>query len=150
MLNKTCCVCGVIKPISEFKKTDKWYSNTCKICKKLKDKNYQESFKIKYPEKIKERKESRKYVYNREGHLKRNFNLTTEDYNNLLKKQNNVCAICKKEEVSLRNSFLSVDHCHKTNKIRGLLCVKCNSGIEAFKDNPELIKKAIEYLEKNG
>jgi len=41
-----------------------------------------------------------------------------------------------------------MDHCHKTNKIRGLLCGKCNSAIGFFDDDTELLEKAIDYLKK--
>ena len=41
---------------------------------------------------------------------------------------------------------LAVDHCHKTGKIRGLLCGGCNTSIGSFEDNPELLKNAIKYL----
>jgi hypothetical protein len=59
--------------------------------------------------------------------------------------------ICKKEEVHRNNqntgiSRLSVDHCHNTGKIRGILCTKCNTGLGSFKDNIELLMNAIKYL----
>ena len=50
------------------------------------------------------------------------------------------CFICKRTE------NLNVDHCHKTNEIRGVLCTRCNLGIGYFKDDPMLLKKAIKYL----
>ena len=52
--------------------------------------------------------------------LKR-YGLTKEDYRDKIKKQNNKCSICKKELTSAK-----VDHCHKTGKVRDLLCHKCN------------------------
>ena len=79
--------------------------------------------------------------------------LTLEEYALLLLKQNQRCAICKKEESRLdgtksgRIKVLSVDHDHKTNLVRGLLCGKCNSGMGFFNDNASLLKKAIVYLE---
>ena len=65
----------------------------------------------------------------------------------MLEKQNNKCAICKKD----RNIFkkrLCVDHCHSTGKIRGLLCTNCNQGIGHLKDDLNIIKSAIRYLEE--
>lgn len=67
------------------------------------------------------------------------------------KRQGNVCAICKQQETSIHQSGntreLAVDHCHKTGKIRALLCGKCNLGIGFFDDKPELVREVIKYLE---
>ena len=70
-------------------------------------------------------------------------------------KQNGVCAICKRPEKTIdrkQNKFrrLAVDHCHNTDKIRGLLCFECNTGIGKFKDNPQLIERAAEYIRNEG
>lgn len=70
------------------------------------------------------------------------FGLTAESYWDLYKKQNGKCFICGKKS----SRKLGVDHCHKTNKVRGLLCVSCNVGLGHFKDSTELLKKAIRYL----
>jgi len=87
-----------------------------------------------------------------EDSLMNNHGITLMKYNLILKKQNGVCAICGKKETQ-RNQFslnkLSVDHCHKTNKIRGLLCHKCNKGLGLFDDNIEYLKSAIIYLRQN-
>jgi hypothetical protein len=81
--------------------------------------------------------------------LRVKFNLTVEEYNQILKNQNNACPIC-----GLPTSFLSrnlsVDHDHKTGKIRGLLCENCNVGLGHFKDNPNSLRMAIVYLEKQS
>jgi hypothetical protein len=74
-------------------------------------------------------------------------------YTQLLEKQNYVCDICGKAETS-KNSLgeiqsLSVDHDHKTGKIRGLLCCHCNHLLGSAKDNIIILRKAIEYLCKN-
>jgi hypothetical protein len=76
---------------------------------------------------------------------------TEQDYLNLLESHNHVCAICKKKSLKLSNNSktfksLSVDHCHKTNKVRGLLCDHCNQGIGHFFDNIDLLQAAIDYL----
>lgn len=76
--------------------------------------------------------------------LRRNFGITIEEYNALLEKQNGVCAICQSKHKTMR---LSVDHCHKTGKVRGLLCGRCNTGIGMLLDSPELVTAAKKYLE---
>lgn len=82
--------------------------------------------------------------------LKHNFNITEIEYNNLLKIQNNCCAICKSNfshnHQNGKSASLAVDHCHDTGKIRGLLCSKCNLGLGQFKDNENFLIQAIEYL----
>lgn len=80
--------------------------------------------------------------------------ITYEEYKDLCIKQNNLCAICKKPEITKHwktktNYILSIDHCHKTKKVRGLLCKKCNTSIGFFEDNIELMKNAISYLTKS-
>lgn len=81
-------------------------------------------------------------LYSKEYNLKQNFNLTLEDYNTLLQKQNNVCAICGKT----CSKSLAVDHDHKTGKVRGLLCNNCNRALGHFKDSVENLTNAINYL----
>lgn len=72
--------------------------------------------------------------------LKWKYGLSVEDKEKLRDGQNNVCAICALEK------FLCVDHCHKTSKVRGLLCHDCNKGLGNFSDNPALLDKAASYL----
>lgn len=80
------------------------------------------------------------------------YGITLEIYNQMLKSQNFVCKICKQPEASLLNNKpkpLAVDHCHKTNKVRGLLCSNCNIGIGNLKHNPNLLRAAALYCEEN-
>lgn len=79
--------------------------------------------------------------------IKRKFNITEEEYKSLLKKQNNQCAICKREDDYQR---IGVDHNHTTGKIRGLLCARCNTGIGFLQDDIKLLKEAIKYLKIYG
>jgi hypothetical protein len=77
--------------------------------------------------------------------LRSKYGITLEQYNKILKKQNGVCAICGEKETSKINKILSVDHCHNSKKVRGLLCAKCNKGIGLLKHNFKLLLKAAEY-----
>ena len=90
----------------------------------------------------------------RNNQLKRYFGITLEEYNTLFIKQSGLCAICFKSETIKQFGKikpLSVDHCHKTNKIRGLLCSSCNVGLGHFKDDILLLGSAKKYLiENNG
>ena len=70
------------------------------------------------------------------------YNITESAYQALMESQKGVCAICKNGQ----NKTLFVDHCHTTNRIRGLLCQKCNFGLGLFNDNKELLGAAIKYL----
>ncbi len=70
---------------------------------------------------------------------------TLEDYNNLVLEQENKCGLCEKSRIELKKDLL-VDHCHKTGGVRKLLCHSCNNGLGMFKDDIQLLNKAIEYL----
>lgn len=88
----------------------------------------------------------------RNNNLKRYYGISKEEYNDLSTKQNNCCAICNKQETAIyastkKTKLLSVDHCHKTGKIRGLLCSNCNHGIGKFKDDANLLLAALKYLQ---
>lgn len=69
----------------------------------------------------------------------------------MLDKQGDVCAICKQSGFKMHKNKehgLNLDHCHNTGKIRGWLCDNCNRALGLFKDNVEVMKTAIEYLER--
>lgn len=82
-----------------------------------------------------------------EYHLKRKFGLTIEQYDTLLLKQENRCAICDKHQLEL-GKRLDIDHDHISGKIRGLLCNACNQGIGLFGDSKELVTRALNYLKE--
>jgi hypothetical protein len=71
------------------------------------------------------------------------------DFDALLKEQGGKCAICRSSDAGRKQSGrLSIDHCHVTDVIRGLLCHRCNSMLGLAKDNTETLRNAIAYLEK--
>lgn len=83
----------------------------------------------------------------REKHLKRAYGLSSEAYKLLLSGQSGKCAICgSTTSQSNKRPAFHVDHCHKTGKIRGLLCVLCNQGLGNFRDNAENLQKAAKYI----
>lgn len=82
-------------------------------------------------------------LYRRESMLKTNYGIDLKTYEKMYVRQNGLCAIC--DDVCFAN--LAVDHCHKTGKIRKLLCRACNSALGLFKDDPYLMRQAALYVE---
>jgi hypothetical protein len=83
----------------------------------------------------------------REYALKTRYNITSEIYSQMLKDQNFECAICSVKQEDKTYHF-HVDHCHSTGTVRGLLCSPCNVFLGVSKDNPDVFKRALIYLEK--
>ena len=80
--------------------------------------------------------------------LKRNFGITKKEYNDMFDLQQGRCKICNIHRDELDKN-LCVDHCHKSNKIRGLLCRKCNAGLGIFRDDINIVNSALKYLQSN-
>ena len=106
-----------------------YYKNKETILAKQKQRN------VENPEK--------RYLTNRKSDLKK-YGITIVEYELMEKKQNCRCAICGKKQSGKK---LAVDHCHKTGRVRGLLCGNCNSGIGKLNDDVEILKKALKYLQ---
>ena len=103
-------------------------------------KKYQKAYKSLNKDKCKKLNDNWRY--------KSKYNITLDDYNLMIKNQNGCCAICK-IHFSKNNRALSVDHCHVTNIVRGLLCNNCNLGIAYFQDKILLLENAIKYLKND-
>lgn len=82
-------------------------------------------------------------AYARQRKFKIKYNMTIEDYDQMLSAQQGLCAICQKPKKFKR---LFVDHDHTTGAVRGLLCFKCNTGLGGFEDSPILLTQALQYL----
>ena len=116
--------------------------------------NYRKEYYKKYKDRIdKYNKEYYKKAQRRKririSMLKSKYGITLEQYNSMCKEQNNLCAICSKAETrKIRNKKpkLSVDHDHKTGKVRGLLCSKCNSQVGWYEKCREKVES---YLKSN-
>ena len=96
------------------------------------------------------RQENREKVRetNRRWNFAKHFGITIDDYKVMFENQEGRCAICKVHQTDLPRA-LDVDHCHKTGKIRGLLCGGCNRGLGGFRDNDDILLMAIEYLKQH-
>jgi len=91
------------------------------------------------------RREQRKSALEKPTLYLKKYGITKEDFDKMLEIQQGVCAICSNQE---RGKRLSVDHCHKTGKVRGLLCSSCNTSLGRFNDDTKIMLKAISYIEK--
>ncbi|WP_405149477.1 endonuclease VII domain-containing protein [Sphaerisporangium sp. NBC_01403] len=76
------------------------------------------------------------------------YRITTKEYFALLAEQCGMCAICGSPGERYWRFELAIDHCHTTRKVRGLLCSRCNVGLGSFRDNPEFLRSAADYLER--
>lgn len=118
----------------------------------LKAKERSRLWRLKFPE----RSRSNSLNYQRthpeqvlKWKLKR-YGITPVEYRAITLTQDDLCAICRKEEPNEHKyTRLAVDHCHKTGKVRGLLCSHCNTGLGKFRDSVILLEKAIQYLKKD-
>lgn len=115
-----------------------------KVKKRKDGKKHYRRHKAEVAERIKEarKKDPNKF---RAWRLRYYFGITLEQYNSMLEEQGGVCWICLRPQMK---KFLAVDHDHKTNRIRGLLCGLCNQGLGSFGDSPELLHRAIKYLRR--
>lgn len=139
---KKCNRCGETKPFTEMKSDKTCPDRVRPVCKDCYRKQQRERHRRAKsdPEYMKKVRASR-----RRYDLKREYGITPERYDEMYREHGGVCAICKKS--CSTGKRLSVDHCHGSGKVRGLLCGNCNQGLGKFMDDAELLKSAIKYLE---
>jgi hypothetical protein len=174
-MNKICSKCKIEKNVSEFIECPKGkfgVRGECKICKKQYDIEYRNKYPTRYKEiclKSNYKRKDKLKIYRKINREKRNsylrewgrknpdkkreqkfrnrYKINLPYYNLLATKQSNKCAICGHVPSGAGiDKYLRVDHDHTTKKIRGLLCLKCNSGLGFFKDDIDLLNKAKLYL----
>jgi hypothetical protein len=139
---KICPKCKVTFPRNEYSTRRNGYCKSyCKKCESKYNSQRQMAFIARHPE-LKEKRQ----LENRKAQFKRKYNITLDFYNSMLSTQKNVCAICGGNHIQKNRKYLYVDHCHKTGKVRGLLCMKCNSLLGYANDNVDILKSSIDYL----
>jgi hypothetical protein len=84
--------------------------------------------------------------YDLELHMKRKYGMTFKKYEQMLSDQSGLCAICASPPPDHHKKRLNIDHCHSSGRVRGLLCDACNRALGLFKDDPDVLLKAISYL----
>ena len=155
-LGKICTKCDLDKSLTEYYKDPKRHDGYFSACKECSNKAYYEADRKRRAIK-KLNKPLKKYKhpgkpgspeYARSSRLFTTYGLTLEDFNKIYTEQKGCCWICGISQLEL-DKPLSVDHDHLTGKVRGLLCNNHNIALGLFKDNIDLLEKAIEYLKKN-
>ena len=141
---KICNKCKQEKVLSSFSKSSAnkdGLTTRCKECDNIAKKAWSKN----NPEKA--------YSSMRQNNLKTKYKVDLDWYEKQFKKQDFKCAICETKEnivVGSKNALnFAVDHDHETGKVRGLLCNQCNRALGMFKDNLDVLKKAISYLKKH-
>ena len=158
---KQCKVCAQELPDEKFGTsyhtlsdgTRKAYKDsTCMVCRRKKH--------LENPEKkIIHRKGTSNWYYNNPEKAKtqrlRKYGITLDEYNSMREKQDYCCAVCGRHEDDVEqgratssSTSLQVDHCHDTQKIRGLLCTNCNTMLGKAKDDVSVLEAAITYLKE--
>ena len=135
---KECVVCTIPKDLNEYhsnKSSEDGKVNTCKACKKERDRVNRAS---------PESKDKRRW-----DNLMQRYGITKEEYLSMFQEQEGCCKICSASQLDLKRPLV-VDHCHSSMKVRGLLCDNCNNGLGKFKDNLQFLNNAMEYLIQTG
>lgn len=145
---RTCISCGKRKKVKLFYSgiiVTSSGNDSFRLLKKCKDcskEDVRKRHKLKMDDKniLKRKNYKDRHRYTA---IKTAYGISKEQYDNMLADQDNRCAIC--------NDFMPrpyVDHCHSNNKVRGLLCMKCNTGLGQFRDDIKIMNSAIQYIEK--
>ena len=148
---KKCSKCNLHKLLNRFtndKSRPDGLDYWCRSCKNKLGRKYAKSARGKVLARIRAKRWMKN---NPERHknnvLKRVYGITLEEQKNLFKAQNKCCAICKTKVPSYPGWV--TDHCHAQNKVRGILCNRCNLLLGRAKDNVEILFSAARYLKKH-
>lgn len=143
--SKVCPRCSNLKPIEQFgKRPNGKPKGYCRQCESLYQSGYAET-----PEGRENRRlaNSRWTQGNHAYFINYRYGLSAEQYAEMLDKQGGKCAICGATEPGGRDRVWQVDHCHDSNKVRGLLCGLCNRGLGQFRDDADRLRAAADYLD---
>lgn len=161
-MKKRCTKCGIKKSLNKFSKdksTKDGLQCCCKECRKKYNqmrktktakyrKEYYQTHKVESAEQSKRFDRSEKGKLLKRKHLlKRGYGLTLEQYDEMIKEQDSICAICG--SINSDGRRLCVDHNHETGKIRKLLCHCCNSLVGYAKEDIIILRSTINYLENH-
>lgn len=159
MKPKQCLKCGIVKPpecFSPDRRRADWLQGQCKECRSADEKRRREAT----PPEIRREQNQHRYNTNRQKKrastlawkranpervrayaLRARYGLTPEDVNRMRREQNEECAVCKRPLTPRAH----VDHCHKTGRVRGILCGGCNIVLGHI-EKPGFLESALRYL----
>lgn len=147
--SKFCSSCNLSLDISHFGKRTEYrdgYRNQCNECRSQKQAAYQRARghrKRKPPQPITTPEQSAEL---RRTKLRLKYGLSEDDFARMLAAQSGGCAICGTDKPSGRYGVFCVDHCHETGRIRGLLCLPCNSSLGRLGDTEKAIERVLSYV----
>ncbi len=136
---KWCNKCGEWKVFSEFTVCRSKWDNLCTFCRDCNKQSCHVAHKAN-PERMFDR------------HFKTTYGISVEQVRQMAVEQSDLCGICGKPEhrkLKGQTKRLAVDHNHQTGEVRGLLCSDCNRALGMFKDDTDILLKAVEYLRAN-
>ena len=131
-MERKCCNCQKIKPLTEFYKNKKRLQYECKECTK------------------KRITATRCTERNRDLHYRRTYGITLDDFNRMVLAQGSKCACCGASKPGGKLKNWCVDHDHVTGTVRELLCTNCNLVLGFVKDSPEHLQRLTEYVLKHS
>lgn len=135
---KKCIDCNIEKEDSSFNlrnKKSKLRQSRCKDCES-------KNAKIRYLA-----NREKRITNQRKVNIFNKYGITEEKYNSMFEAQNGKCAICGSKEIKRKGAkYFNIDHCHKNNNVRGLLCHNCNIVLGKIEDSKEWLKQALIYL----
>jgi hypothetical protein len=144
---KCCKYCNIEKDTTEFYTSSRHTDGFLHKCKECSNKYIRERYR-KNPEiyKLTNQRHHNKYPNaKKKNSIKSIYNISLDEYQDILVKQNNSCAICLTHRDSFKKE-LDIDHCHIKNIVRGILCPSCNKALGLFKDSEDILKSALQYL----
>lgn len=133
-MEKRCWCCKTVKPLEAFYRNRGEKDGRCGRCAQCSRDHRKEN-----PERY------RKYKH--DTHLRSNYGVSPERYQEMLAAAHGQCRICKSAEPGGGKRNFAVDHCHETGVVRGLLCNRCNRALGMFGDSADTLRAAAAYLE---
>jgi hypothetical protein len=167
MYMKKCTVCKLEKSIEEFREAKGYKGgrhSQCKGCEadRLREwrKSNPDKTQAQWSRNNAKRKMNGDGYYNpdrkqewsrrrRNSHLKKKYNITLLEWESVFEAQGHKCLTCHRSEGLLEGGGhvrMVTDHCHKTNRLRGIICNDCNRALGAVRDEPETLQNLIDYL----